>query len=378
MHWSRSWSTALPPSPSSFVASLGMSLGVAGHPSHHSPRGHFPAFLFIQFTVCLSVPILISLVYLLVILMNWLAPFNFSGSVSGFCFGFVFFFSPFLRVLNSSYLCWELQMSLFSLLSGVPFCLVSLRTSLNSLVGSIPLTDWQLSISQLPILPQSFLALSPWLPTFITNKCQHQPAQDPQTLWIPLQVLLPAAVDGWRKRTAALWAAVNHFQPFLPIPGKPLLQKVFVGDFITSPYSRGETMRLLLLLPLSHFFLVSHVAWRVCYLCGLFYCLSQGGFGVGAPIAGKRGRSLILAATSCRVFGNGKFGKQNEAVEPMDTGMAGSISPMSLHLHRPCLCCSNRMFLCSLNTANQDIPAACLSGKALSLTLPKPRLGHFL
>lgn len=100
-----------PPAPS-FVTSLGMCPRVAGHPSHHSPRGPFLASLFYSVHILLVCVVLIniSLAHLLVIFVNWLSPFNFSGSVSGFV---LFFVSPFSIIFISSFLYWELQISLF-------------------------------------------------------------------------------------------------------------------------------------------------------------------------------------------------------------------------------------------------------------------------
>lgn len=87
--------------------------------------------------------------------------------------------------------------------------------------------------------------------------------------------------------------------------------------------------------------------------------------------------SLILAAAGCRGFGNVKFGKQNEAVVSMDTGIAGSISPVVTappgHVCATQTECSSAL----LNTGRAEHPC-CLSarkstGPLLDTSLSKTR-----
>lgn len=142
----------------------------------------------------------------------------------------------------------------------------------------------------------------------------------------------------------------NHFQAFLPVPSP--LQKVFVGDFIPSPYSRDSQGRVWgcccqFLIILFVFVLTCLGQCDVCV--DLFYCPSQPGFRVGAPIAGERGqpvfdpgsswlqrlwkREIREAKWSCGVHGH------RDSRKHFTSGHCTS---------RPCLCYSNRMFLCSL------------------------------
>lgn len=106
--------------------------------------------------------------------------------------------------------------------------------------------------------------------------------------------------------------------------------------------------------------------WTMGYLSGFVFF----------PVAGRVQRrreeslSLMLAATSCRVFGNVEFGRQCEAVVPMKTGMAGNISPVVTAM----ICAAQTECSPLLNRQSRTF---LLPGKALCLTLPKAKLGQF-
>lgn len=164
MHCTRSWSAALAPQPQQLWGQPGnvpQGSRAPLPPFSWWSFSSFAIYLVHSLLVCL-VLVIISLAHLLMIFVNWLSPFNFSGSLSGLVLFFVSLFS-----IIFSFLYWELQMSLF--LPSVRSTFLScFSQNLHVFSRWLHPPDWQLPISQLLILPQSFLALSPWLPWLIS------------------------------------------------------------------------------------------------------------------------------------------------------------------------------------------------------------------